>query len=131
MLCGGGNASGFIAINALAVTHGLLARCRLPVTNRGKRVSDYFRAGTTVYLELWSSFPTTPFLDSFRVVDPPGSWSDHATQARLSVLIRPNSISSAYCVFQHSVKPTRQKNDSAESNRSPIAVYSCSRNTCP
>ena len=33
MLCGGGNASGFIAINALAVTHGLLARCRLPGTN--------------------------------------------------------------------------------------------------
>ena len=36
---------------------------RLPITNRGKRVSDYFRAGTTVYLELWSSFPTTPFLE--------------------------------------------------------------------
>jgi len=31
-----------------------------PITSRGKRVSDYFRAGTTVYLELWSSFPTTP-----------------------------------------------------------------------
>ncbi len=72
MLCGGGNASGFIAINALAVTHGLLARCRLPVTNRGKRVSDYFRAGTTVYLELWSSFPTTPFVasDGYRSVLP-------------------------------------------------------------
>ncbi len=39
-----------------------LPTSRLPVTNRGKRVSDYFRAGTTVYLELWSSFPTTPFM---------------------------------------------------------------------
>src|SRR5258707_2748286 len=37
-------------------------RSRLPVTNRGKRFSDYFRAGTTVYLELWSSIPTTPFM---------------------------------------------------------------------
>ncbi len=35
----------------------------LPITNRGKRVSDYFRAETTVYRELWSSFPTTPFLE--------------------------------------------------------------------
>src|SRR5258708_8529937 len=32
-----------------------------------------------------------------------------STEARLSVLIRLNSISSAYCVFQHSVKPTRHK----------------------
>jgi hypothetical protein len=31
-------------------------------TNRGKRVSDYFRAGTTICPELWSSFPTAPFL---------------------------------------------------------------------
>src|SRR5258708_6475219 len=45
---------------------GFVALCRLPITNRGKRVSDYFRAGTTVYLELWSSFPTTPFVDHDR-----------------------------------------------------------------
>jgi hypothetical protein len=36
-------------------------QAELPITNRGERVSDYFRAGTLSYPELWSSFPRTPF----------------------------------------------------------------------
>src|SRR5712675_1346692 len=71
------------------------------------------------------------------------SWGfrpDLSIQARLWLLIRPNSIScvdihillrNTYRVFQHSVKPVRPKNDSADSTGSPVAVYFCSRNTCP
>src|SRR6266478_8836989 len=69
-------------------------------------------------------------------------WPDQSIQARLLAFVGTNQAEfnqlrcypyPAECIlpFQHSVKSHQTKNDSAESKWSPVAVYSCSRNTCP
>src|SRR5882757_3207313 len=62
----------------------------------------------------------------------PENWPDQSIQGRLSLLIRPNSIScvdihillrNTYRVFQHSVKPARPKKTTLRITRGALSPF--------
>src|SRR5882724_7228475 len=98
-----------------------------PYTSEGgtPRVGRTERKGYKVYFSNWAkNLILLKEKCATELQTLPENWPDQSIQGRLSLLIRPNSITcvdihillrNTYRVFQHSVKPVRPKNDSADS----------------
>src|SRR5882724_4207581 len=102
-----------------------------PYTSEGgtPRVGRTERKGYKVYFSNWAkNLILLKEKCATELQTLPENWPDQSIQGRLSLLIRPNSITcvdihipprNRYRVFQHSVKTARPKNDPADGTGEP------------